>query len=275
MWALHPEFLKEVDKNWESNNDAEPWIRLWLLQKKLASHLKKWNWDRFGNVNERLDAIQKEVHRLEEGLQMWMNSDFEVHHDSEGLLAQISYQECFLKQKAAASKFTDGDRNTRYYHTCINYRRKCNMILNITNTNGQKLTNADDIACDAVQYFQNLFTSNQSDKSPFDADIFSNYQHYVQRLNLTYIPLEDEIKLALDSIDGLKAAGLDGYTSTFYKATWDRSSKDIMQVVQNFFLGVDPPRYFSASTITLIPKNQNNQQNHYFQDSTTSPISHQ
>ncbi|XP_020598402.1 uncharacterized protein LOC110037991 [Phalaenopsis equestris] len=236
MWTLHLDFIKEVENNWNSNLNADPWIRLWLKQKNLASHLKKWNLKRFGNVNEQPEAIQKEVHSLEEGLQMGMKSEYEVHHANERLLAQINYHECFLKQKAVVTKFTNGDRNTRYYHVCINHRMKCNMILNITNINGRKLTNAEDIAYDAVQHFQNLFTNELDFRSPIETELFTNCQQYVQNLNLTSNPLEDEIKKALDSIDGLKTAGPDGYTSTFYKATWDRTKQDIMLVVQIFFL---------------------------------------
>ncbi|XP_020597627.1 uncharacterized protein LOC110037340, partial [Phalaenopsis equestris] len=174
IWTLHPDFIKEVENNWNSNLNVDPCIRLWLKQKNLASHLKIWNWERFGNVNEQLEAIQKEVHSLEEGLQMGMNSEYEVHHANERLLAQISYHECFLKQKAVVTKFTGGDRNTRYYHACINHRRKCNMILNIININGRKLTNAEDIAYDAIQHFQKVFTNELDFRSPIETEMFTN-----------------------------------------------------------------------------------------------------
>ncbi|XP_020598384.1 uncharacterized protein LOC110037971 [Phalaenopsis equestris] len=88
--------------------------------------------------------------------------------------------------------------------------RKCNMILKITNSTGQKLTTNEEIAHDVVQYFLNMFTSRQTDKTPIKIDLFSDCLQYVEGINLTSISLKEEIKLALDFIDGQKAAGPDG-----------------------------------------------------------------
>ncbi|XP_020596724.1 uncharacterized protein LOC110036588 [Phalaenopsis equestris] len=73
---------------------------------------------------------------------------------------------------------------------------------------------------------------------------------------MTNIPLEEEIKVALDSIDEQKATGPDEFTSTFYKATWAKTTQEYhtscsIQAVQNFFIGVDPPRENSISHSTI------------------------
>ncbi|XP_020587175.1 uncharacterized protein LOC110029262 [Phalaenopsis equestris] len=229
MWVLHLDFLGEVKKVWITDKDKNPWINLWRLQKNVASQLKKWNWNSFGNVNDNLKAAKDKVLAMEIEFQRGEVSEKELHKANEELLMQIMYFENFLKQKAAVTKFTEGDRNSSYYHACINYRRKCNMILSITDSEGNCFSDAGTIAQDA---------------------------EYVQRLELTNIPLEGEIKAAFESIDGHKEGGPNGFTAKCYTNSWSIISGDFIAIVQAFFKGVDPPRYFTASTITLIPKNQ-------------------
>ncbi|XP_020595507.1 uncharacterized protein LOC110035594 [Phalaenopsis equestris] len=217
MWTLHPQFVDEVCKVWRADGNSNPWVKLWILQKKVAAHLKKWNWEIFGNINENLSTAQSNVIKMEKNFQMGLNSEAELHKASEELLMQTNFTECFLKQKAVVTRFIDGDRNTGYYHACINFRRKNNMILSIQDSNGNVDNDAEDIATD--------------------------------------IPMEGEIKAALDSIDDQKAAGPDGFTAKFYKSPWHIISGEVVDAVQCFFKGMDPPKYFTASTITLIPKN--------------------
>ncbi|XP_020592251.1 uncharacterized protein LOC110032829 [Phalaenopsis equestris] len=218
MWTLHPHFIEAVYKVWRAEGNSNPWVRLWILQKKVAAHLKKWNWKTIGNLNKNLTTAQSNVIRMEKNFQMGLNSEADLHKASEELLMQTNYTECFLKQKAAVTRFIDGDRKTSYYYACINFRRKNNMILSIHDSNGKVVTDAEDIAIDAI-------------------------------------PMEGEIKAALDSIDDHKVVGPDGFTAKIYKTTWNIISGEVVDVVQSFFKGMDPPKYFTASIITLIPKN--------------------
>ncbi|XP_020594511.1 uncharacterized protein LOC110034571 [Phalaenopsis equestris] len=221
MWTLHPQFMDVVGKVWRSEGDTNPWINLWKLLKKVASKLRQWNWDTIGNIHENLIQAQNKV----------------------------------IKGKAAVTKFMEEDRNSRYYHACINFRRKNNMILSIQDSAGQVLTDAEYIAQDAVNYFQNIFKEQSPSRAQIKMDTFSDCKDYVHNLNLNNTPLEGEIKAALDSFDDQKVVGPDGFTTKFNKATWNIICGEFVDAVQSFFRGIDPPNYFTVSTITLIPKN--------------------
>ncbi|XP_020596947.1 uncharacterized protein LOC110036761 [Phalaenopsis equestris] len=184
IWTLHPNFIKEVTNAWTINEDYGPSINLWKLQKKVALHLKSWNWNTFGDFKEFKNCSKS----------------------------------AFLKQKAVFTKFTEGDKNSSFFHACINFRRKCNMILEIKNSEGIKLTKAEDIVLDAVKFFQQLFNSHPTTRTIVDANLFADETDNVSRLTLDQIPFEDEIRAALDSIDDDKTAGPDGYTAKPYKS---------------------------------------------------------
>ncbi|XP_020597397.1 uncharacterized protein LOC110037159 [Phalaenopsis equestris] len=174
MWTLHPEFLVEIEKVWSSNGGVNPWMNLWHLQKKVAAHLQKWNWNKFGNIHDNLTATQNKVLNLEKGFQRGVNSEIELHRVNEELLVHINFSENFLKQMAAITKFIEGNRNSSFYHACINFKRKCNMILSITDSIGKCLVDADAIAQDAVNYFQNLFNSQPSSRSHINTELLSD-----------------------------------------------------------------------------------------------------
>ncbi|XP_020592435.1 uncharacterized protein LOC110032968 [Phalaenopsis equestris] len=224
MWTLHPQFVEEVYKVWRAEGNSNPWLKLWILQKKVAAHLKKWNWETFGNINDNLTTAQSNVIRMEKNFQMGLNSEADLHKVSEELLMQTNYTECFLKQKAVVTRFIEGDKNTSYYHACTNFIRKNNMIFSIHDSNGKR--------------------------APIKVELFSERIDYVQSLDLTQIPMEGEIKAALDFIDDNKVAGPDGFTAKFYKTTWNIISGEVVDVVQSFIKGMD----FISSTITLILK---------------------
>ncbi|XP_020586603.1 uncharacterized protein LOC110028899 [Phalaenopsis equestris] len=62
--------------------------------------------------------------------------------------------------------------------------------------------------------------------------------------------------MALGTIDGDEAARADGFTSTFYIKAWSIAKKEVIEAVQSFFRGLNMPKYFALSTVTLIPKDE-------------------
>ncbi|XP_020597202.1 uncharacterized protein LOC110036980 [Phalaenopsis equestris] len=146
-----------------------------------------------------------------------MGSDMDLQLANENLLELINMQEALYAQKANKTRFCEGDRNSKYYHACINYRRKSNTIHKILSQEEHWITNAEGIANDAVHYFQKLFRSNSTVNSTINATLFDKEREFNNSLSLTNIPDEKEIWEALKSIDSIKVAGPDGFSADFYK----------------------------------------------------------
>jgi hypothetical protein len=67
----------------------------------------------------------------------------------------------------------------------------------------------------------------------------------------------DVIKQALFSIDDNKASGPDGYTSLFFKKSWDIVGSDFCHAVHDFFVSEKLLKQINHSIIALIPKSAN------------------
>lgn len=68
-------------------------------------------------------------------------------------------------------------------------------------------------------------------------------------------PVTDkEIKDALFSINCNKSLRNDGYSSGFYKASWDMIGKDVCEAVYEFFSNGKLLKQINATVVSLIPK---------------------
>ncbi|GKC95885.1 RNA-directed DNA polymerase, eukaryota, reverse transcriptase zinc-binding domain protein [Tanacetum coccineum] len=65
---------------------------------------------------------------------------------------------------------------------------------------------------------------------------------------------KDEIKKALFDIDDNKSPSLDGYTSKFFKRSWDIVRSDFCAVIKEFFSTGKLLGEVNATLISLIPK---------------------
>ena len=64
----------------------------------------------------------------------------------------------------------------------------------------------------------------------------------------------EEIKKTIWDIPQDKSPSLDGYNSTFYKATWSIVGTDVVKGIQNFFKNGKLLKSWNITGITLIPK---------------------
>ena len=74
-----------------------------------------------------------------------------------------------------------------------------------------------------------------------------------QNTQLTNIPIMDEIKEVVFSMNPNSSAGPDGMIQYFFQKFWHIIKNDLMGVVQAFFSGQMVPKYFSHSCIVLLP----------------------
>lgn len=52
------------------------------------------------------------------------------------------------------------DKNTRFFHECVNQRRKTNIIKKIRSENGQEFTLTENMVDQFQNYFQDLFSTS-------------------------------------------------------------------------------------------------------------------
>lgn len=62
------------------------------------------------------------------------------------------------RQRVKVEWLKSGDRNTKYFHTCVTQRRKQNQILSIKDQGGRMWDDWENIGNVFINYFSKLFT---------------------------------------------------------------------------------------------------------------------
>ncbi|XP_020598799.1 uncharacterized protein LOC110038338 [Phalaenopsis equestris] len=135
MWYDHPSFFNIVTDAWYTSMILDPWSKLVYFHLKVSKALNDWGWSSFGNVFPTVESAENEVLELEKTV-LADGGEETLLLDAQKKLITIDMEDKFLKQKATISHFKEGDRNTKFYHACIKYKRRCNTIHNLQNFEG-------------------------------------------------------------------------------------------------------------------------------------------
>lgn len=76
------------------------------------------------------------------------------------------------------------------------------------------------------------------------------------RIDLEGWPDEAEVWDAVFGLNKDSASGPDGFSMGFFQSCWDITKHEVCQAVSQFFCGSELPRYFTHTTLVLIPKKE-------------------
>nr|XP_043612922.1 uncharacterized protein LOC122584908 [Erigeron canadensis] len=129
-------------------------------------------------------------------------------------------EECFLKQKSKVEWLKCGDSNSKFFHNSVKSKNHRSRIEVIKDVNGV-IHEGKAAALALVAHYEN-FLGSRGDMSPFMHDgLFSRIIDTQQANDMIRTVSQEEIKKAMFSIGDNKAPGPDGFSSAFFKKTWD------------------------------------------------------
>ncbi|KAK2663063.1 hypothetical protein Ddye_001637 [Dipteronia dyeriana] len=130
-WLEDKDLLVGVSKSWkQSGGGGSSRKRLFFKMKAVKDHMKKWLKHR-KNVGDNLKILETELVTIEEKavVQGWTLA---LREERSSCLAklwkQIRLDEQKWKQISKVKWLKEGDRNSRYFHTLSNLRKKINFI---------------------------------------------------------------------------------------------------------------------------------------------------
>ncbi|XP_015084239.1 uncharacterized protein LOC107027648 [Solanum pennellii] len=153
--------------------------------------------------------------------------------------------------------FKDGDTNSKYFHSIIRGRRRKLFIHKIVTENGDWIQGENNIAQEACEHFNNIFTGEDKHISEHNLECIPRMVNQDQNTQLTKVPDLDELKEVVFSMNPNSAAGPDGMNGYFFQKCWNIIKNDLIEVLHAFFSGQMIPKYFSHSCIVLLPKVNN------------------
>ncbi|GKD32601.1 sodium/hydrogen exchanger 6, partial [Tanacetum coccineum] len=160
----------------------------------------------------------------------------------------VKDEELFLKQRSKVTWLSEGDHNTKYFHRAMKERRNSNRI-EVVEDMGGNLFSCNEVDGQFVKHFENVVDPI------FDpVNLFLNKLSDADAESMVRTVSSEEIKAALFSMDDDKAAGLDGFSSKFFKASWSIMGFEFTQTIKDFFMNGKLLKEINATIIALVPK---------------------
>ncbi|XP_071739497.1 uncharacterized protein [Rutidosis leptorrhynchoides] len=173
--------------------------------------------DRVIKLRTELDATQASLDINPDSVQLHLEEKTKLQEFNEALLVE----ERFLKQKVKEECLRVGDSNSSYFHKVVRGRKNRNHIKAVFD-HEDNLVEGVDVARVFTQHYE-LFLGTTSSctnivepESLFESRISSaKVKHMVRPVT------SNEVRMAMFDIGNDKAPGPDGYSSVFFKESWD------------------------------------------------------
>ncbi|KAL9684869.1 hypothetical protein QQ045_022311 [Rhodiola kirilowii] len=158
-----------------------------------------------------------------------------------------------LKRKARLHWLSDGDRNTRFFHTTIKAHRARNLI-NLKLPDGTFSSDMNLIGNQAVEFYTSLFQGSAPTNVPLEFHLFQKVISDEESRKLSATPDHNDVLNQVKMMNGDSAPGPDEFLGWFYTKCWVIIWDDLMAAINLFFQGFRLPSSISATTLTLIAK---------------------
>ena len=250
-WLKDPGFIKVFQHEWIQLAG----LSLDQKLKKIKAPLKKWNREVFGHIDNKIQAFQKELGRLDMVAQTRSLQETEWSRRmavQSQLWLWLTRKERYWKQMSRCKLLKEGDRNTKYFHTLATIRRRKNMISTIQK-DGEVLTEPNQVRKALIQHFKSLYAWQEAPHYELDS-LDLNKLTPEMAAKLEEPVTVEEIKDALSSCDSSKAPGYDGFNIKCIKHVWPVIGNEVSAFILHFFeTGYLPPS-INVTWVTLIPK---------------------
>ncbi|XP_060210656.1 uncharacterized protein LOC132637608 [Lycium barbarum] len=256
FWVEHDTFLDFVKQQWETVLSDDVFLSFKLKMKKLKAALSAWSKTTFGDIFKQL-VIREDIVKIKEQL-------FEENPSEENRMVMqraqaelklyLHYEEEFWRQKAGMDCFSEGNKNTRYFHSLVKGRRKRIQIKRVKDDTGHWLEDADSVAAEAVNFFHKQFTHEEVSE---DSPILTNIPKLIieeDNILLAEQPTMEEVQKVVFELNGDSSCGPDGFSGIFYQKCWEVIKADVFSVVKDFFEGQTLPKSITHTNLVLLPK---------------------
>ncbi|XP_010682147.2 uncharacterized protein LOC104897036 [Beta vulgaris subsp. vulgaris] len=224
MWSAFPRFEEVVGRVWNTQVHGTKMFQIVKKLKLLKPELTNLKKEEFGKVSVQDAITYQEMIQAQQKLQ---EDVCNIELAEKERICKLRYKEAhkhyvaFLSQKAKIKWIEGGDENTRILHQSIKMRRIHNRINMVQNGEGEWVSSANEVKDAFLNFYQDLLGSSENVTGMEQAIIEKGKVITMeQTLALSLEFTAEEIKQALFSIPDGKSLGLDGYTSHFFKKTW-------------------------------------------------------
>ncbi|XP_060178276.1 uncharacterized protein LOC132608235 [Lycium barbarum] len=227
FWIQHASFKEVVSQNWKTDFMGSPYLAFKHKLKNLKGALAKWSRETCGNIFEQL-IIREEVVKVKEQFfeeQPSIINRIVLQKAQAELKKYLHLEEQYWKQKAGFSWFTEGDKNTNFFHNYVTGQRRKLQLNRIQDGSGNWLETREEILEEAISFLRKHFCS---------------------------YPTKEEVKKAVSELNGDSSSGPDGFAGVFYQQCWDILGDDVYAIVLAFFDGAVLPKSITHTNLEIV-----------------------
>ena len=148
----------------------------------------------------------------------------------------------------------EGDKNTKYFHSCALKRFRKNSMEGIRDEDGVWRTSQEEMGEVMVNYYKTLFALMEGNVSTSMLDCVPTVIDEEMNASLCHEFEACEVAIALQQMAPLKAPGLDGMPPLFYQHFWSTVNHDVTSSILSWLNLGTIPTPLNHTFITLVPK---------------------
>jgi len=268
MWSKHKDFAKIITSQRDLTS-VSPMHTLCNFLNRIRYPLKRLHRDQFSDLKEQQIKARNNLEILQYNYHRNPTDIATAHQEKEAREKYISILSSSLdliKQQSKMEWIGYGDDCTRFFYAKAKRRKISSYIYTITDQEGRSVEGFDQVGLTMFQHYKNLLGEQPATRTPIDMDVIAlgRVLNSEQQINMCRPFSCSDIKKAFYSIPNHKSPGPDGYSSGFFKSTWDHIGPLVCSAIQNFFHHATLPKEICATKLILIPKVQNPQTTNEF-----------
>lgn len=160
--------------------------------------------------------------------------------------------------RSRARDVLEGEKCTAYFLGLEKQKQNKAYISELSDGNGNKVSNLEGILKIIQNYYKNLFTSEKLNQEQIiDTLKIIDKKVSIEDRDWCDNPLSmDEVELAIDSLNKNKSPGIDGLSAEFYSCFKKQLAPILLKVYNNINLKQTTPDSLTTGLITLVYKNK-------------------
>ncbi|KAH7853442.1 hypothetical protein Vadar_002449 [Vaccinium darrowii] len=213
MWCTSDECGEVISGAWGIEHRGSAMFNLFQKLKKCREALMPWSRKKFGNNKKRVKDLKAQLGIVQQ--KAFSEENFiQERALKEELEITLLREEMYQHQRSRLNWIMYGDKNTSFFHATVIQRRQRNQLSKIKDSEGNWISEENEINEHLYDYFSSLFKSSGSRN--FDSVLQKVDCCITDEMNrgLTRMVTEEEVKEATFQLGSLKAPGPDGFQET-------------------------------------------------------------
>jgi hypothetical protein len=253
-WIGEPECDERIRRAWGTGQSGDQSPSIADALGRCRQSLSRWGGESNREIRDRIEKQKKIVELAgRSGPDFCMES---FRREERQLDALIQNEEQYWRQRSRVSWMRCGDKNTKLFHRKASARRKRNAIRGLEDDHGDWQSGDTEIGRIVSGYFGDIFSSARPSSQRIELVSAGVQPRISEALNAELErPFEPgEVKMALFSMDAIKAPGSDGFPAIFYQRYWDVVGESVLKTCPGVLNDGDEVATINDTVVTLIPK---------------------